>query len=98
MCEPGSRSPSWIPSGRTYIVLLAGDGTPSTARPRPLGTVAAAGAAAARVLARELAHTFTGASAQEVPPSRLRVVAAGSAPCDLLWRALAMDGARMAAA
>jgi hypothetical protein len=64
---------------RTYVVVAVDE----TARVRPLGTVAAGCRAAARSLAR-LLH-------DSVPAERLRVLAAGSAPGDLVARALALD-------
>jgi hypothetical protein len=73
------------PQERTYVVLAVG-AAPGAAR--PLGTVDAACRGAARALACVL-HG-------DVLPSRLRVVAAGSAPGDLVARALACDGRAVA--
>ena len=79
-----SRQPApFPPQGRTYLVLAV-DAAPGGAGVRPLGTVDALCRGAARALARAV-HA-------DVLPSRLRVVAAGSAPGDLVARALACDG------
>lgn len=71
--------------GRTYVVVALDGASRSPRRLRPLGTVVAACRGAARALAHAL-HAG-------VPPERLRVLAAGSAPGDLVARALSLDGA-----
>ncbi|AHG93859.1 hypothetical protein J421_6324 (plasmid) [Gemmatirosa kalamazoonensis] len=74
-------------SSRTYVVLAVGE--PATAGGvRALGTLSAPCRGAARALAQAL-HA-------DVLPCRLRVVAAGSAPGDLVARALACDGQAVA--
>ena len=78
-----SRQPAPFRQDRTYVVLAV-DAAPGGAEARPLGTVDAVCRSAARALARVL-HA-------DVLPSRLRVVAAGSARGDLVARALACDG------
>ena len=75
------RQPSPLPAARTYVVLDVGD---AAARLKPLGTVNAPCRGSARALAV--------AVYADVSPARLRVVAAGSAPGDLVLRALARDG------
>jgi len=77
------------PSSRTYVVLALADATGVLGLARPLGTVEAAARGAARAIA--------GALFCEVPPGCLRVVAATAAPADLVARALALDGAPLAA-
>ena len=87
--RPTILPPSRRPSSRTYVVLALADATGVLGLARPLGTIEAP----ARGVARAIAAALFG----DVPAGCLRVLAAAAAPADLVARALALDGAPLAA-